>query len=422
MPDHPRVLHISPSHPELCDDDAAQAAHALFLGARSAGLEADFLACCQPGTDQALFKPGAVITGFDGRPHEYLFLPDSLEQVWHRNLNLRTLTCFAEFLQDLRPQVVHFHHFKTLGLDLFLVARRSLPEARLVLTLHDFHGICRADGEMVRPKDGTLCERASQVRCHQCFPETSPEMFRLREDWVKHAFSAMDAFIAPTEFVRRRYLAWGLPAEKVHVVPDAHTDLTLSPDRAMIPPRCAAEPANRFGVLGAPLDEAALCLLLDALEIYGVTSAPPIIVELSGADVRQASNACRERLERCFAAPVGLQPVRLRRAGGDGRAALMACVDWVLVPSAHWEACGRMVSAAFMSGKPPICGNIGGLAERVRHDTDGLLYEAGDPASLAAALKRATTEEGLRARLIAAHPRVPKLESVVQAHQEVYGA
>lgn len=92
MADRQRILHISPLHPELRNDEAAQAAHALFRAARSSGLDAIFLASCEPATDPALFKPGAVVTGFDGRPNEYLLLPDSLEKAWHRNLNLRTLT------------------------------------------------------------------------------------------------------------------------------------------------------------------------------------------------------------------------------------------------------------------------------------------------------------------------------------------
>ncbi len=79
-------------------------------------------------------------------------------------------------------------------------------------------------------------------------------MFRLREDWVKHALSVVDAFIAPTDFVRRRYLAWGLPAERLHVVPDVPPACAASQDRVAIPEtsrpsrqplRCLRDPAGR---------------------------------------------------------------------------------------------------------------------------------------------------------------------------------
>ena len=48
-----------------------------------------------------------------------------------------------------------------------------------------------------------------------------------------------------------------------------------------------------------------------------------------------------------------------------------------------------------MFGKPVICSNVGAMAERVANEVDGLHFEMGDPASLARAMKRAATEEGL---------------------------
>ncbi len=170
MSDAPRILHVGARHPELSEGDAPRAAHDLFLASRAAGLDAVFLAACGPKDAPALFKPGAVITGFDARPHEHLFLADGVEDTWHRNLSHRALTWFTAFLQEVRPGVVHVHDVTTIGLDALLVARRALPAARLVMTLHDFGPICQADGLMVRRSDGTLCERASALRCHQCFP------------------------------------------------------------------------------------------------------------------------------------------------------------------------------------------------------------------------------------------------------------
>jgi glycosyltransferase involved in cell wall biosynthesis len=91
------------------------------------------------------------------------------------------------------------------------------------------------------------------------------------------------------------------------------------------------------------------------------------------------------------------------------------------VPSIWWEIFGLVVSEAFMFRRPPICSNIGGMAERLRHDEDGLLFEAGDPISLAETLHRCVTEEGLQARLAANSPGVPAVSEVVRSHCEVYG-
>ncbi len=424
MADPQRILVVSVFHPELVRGGAQQAAYELFLGLREAGLKASFLASCEPGVAPALFKPGAVVTGFDGRPDEYLLLSDSFEYDWYRNLNPRAIAWFAEFLKDLRPEVVHFHHFMTMGLDLFLMARRILPEARLVLTLHEFMGICKAGGQMVRLSDGTLCQRASPVRCHQCFPDVSPEMFQLRQDWIRHAFSALDGFIAPTRFVRQRYLEWGLPPEALHVVSNPQQDYSRQDFRVPFAQPARIGPANRFAFFGQLLDNKGLSVLFDALELYAAQHEEPISLDINGTNLHYATEGFRTRFERFLEQAHRLEPrVRVRLQGAYAMADLparMARTDWVIVPSTWWEIFGLVVSEAFMFRKPPIVSNIGGIGERVRHDQDGLLFEVGDPASLARTLHRCVSDAGLHARLAAASPGVPPVAEIVAAHRRIY--
>lgn len=421
----PRILMISLFHPELVRGGAQQTAYELFLGAREAGLDAVFLASCEPSIDRALFKPGAIVTGFDGRPGEYLFLSDSFEHVWYRNVNIRALKWFETFLDDLKPDVIHFHHFMTLGLDLFLIARRVRPNARIVMTLHEFLGICKADGHMIRRTDSTLCTMASPVRCHQCFPEIPPEMFQLREDFVKHAFSVVDAFIAPTDFVRRRYGAWGLPEEKLHVVTNAQRDYSKSDTRVPYRRLETASERNRFGFFGQLVDVKGLQVVIDALELYAKTYEEPLTLDINGANLQYASQGFRDRYERFMAEAADLEPVvKVTLNGSYSMSDLptrMGRVDWVIVPSIWWEIFALTLSEAYMFGKPPLVSNIGGVGERVRHDIDGLLFDVGNPVSLMQTMHRCVTEEGLYARLSAASPGVPPVLDVVAAHCEVYG-
>jgi glycosyltransferase involved in cell wall biosynthesis len=422
----PKILFFSVLHPELVRGGAQQAAYELFLGARAAGLDATFLASCEPGIAPALFKPGAVVTGFDGRPNEYLFLSDAFEYTWYRNLNSRVISWFAEFLRDQQPDILHFHHFMTIGLDLFIVARRVLPNARIILTLHEFMGICKAGGHMVRRNDRTLCERASTVRCHQCFPEISPEMFQLREDWVRHAFSVFDAFITPTEFVRRRYIGWGLPAEKVHTVTNAQADYSLTDFRVPIPAETQqTRIPNRFGFYGQMVDVKGLGVIFDALEEYDRTYEEPITLDINGTNLNYASEAFRTRFESFMKGAKDLRPkIRVEYLGGYSMSDLpsrMGRIDWAIVPSIWWEVFGLVLSEAYMFRKPPIVSNIGGIGERVRHEVDGLLFDVGDHVRLAATLNRCVTEPGLHARLATASPGVPPVRDVVRDHCTVYG-
>ena len=52
-----------------------------------------------------------------------------------------------------------------------------------------------------------------------------------------------------------------------------------------------------------------------------------------------------------------------------------------------------------MNGRPVICSDIGGMAEKVVHERNGLHFRAGDPLSLAAAIRRAVDDPGLWRKL-----------------------
>jgi glycosyltransferase involved in cell wall biosynthesis len=77
----------------------------------------------------------------------------------------------------------------------------------------------------------------------------------------------------------------------------------------------------------------------------------------------------------------------------------MANLDWVVVPSVWWENSPLVIQEAFHFGKPVICSDIGGMAEKVRDGVDGLHFRAADPRSLAEVIRTAAKTPGLWDRL-----------------------
>jgi glycosyltransferase involved in cell wall biosynthesis len=69
-----------------------------------------------------------------------------------------------------------------------------------------------------------------------------------------------------------------------------------------------------------------------------------------------------------------------------------------------------------------IASNIGAMRERVRDGVDGLLFGAGDAHSLAAAIRRAATEDGLWNRLHDGIAVPPGVGDMVRDMIGVYGA
>jgi glycosyltransferase involved in cell wall biosynthesis len=396
-----KVLLVSLFHPEIVRGGAQQVCYELFEALKDVkGVEPMLLGAIDPSFP-ALYKSGARITGFDGRPGEFLFLSRDYDYWWHKTGDVSVREAFAEFLQLVRPDVVHFHHFLLLGLDLLTLTRRVLPEARIVFTFHEFLAICAADGQMVRTTDHSLCDRASSVRCHQCFPERRPEEFFMRELWVKRHLQAVDIFTTPSKFMIEQFVTWGLDQASIVHVPNGQDNYA----KAFEEPQRAKR--NRIGFFGQLVDNKGVQVLLEAVDLLRDEGFEDFTVEINGDNLRYASPARREAVED-YMSQLEQLPSHERRVRFNGAYHVkqlgerMARVDWCVAPSVWWESFGLVISEAWMFGRPVIVSNVGGPAERVTHEVDGLTFPVGDARSLAEALKRACTEEGLWERLSAA--------------------
>jgi glycosyltransferase involved in cell wall biosynthesis len=74
-----------------------------------------------------------------------------------------------------------------------------------------------------------------------------------------------------------------------------------------------------------------------------------------------------------------------------------------------------VIQEAFLHGRPVITSDIGGMAEKVRHNVSGLQFRAGSAESLVDRLVEALRNRGLWDRL---HGRIPKpLGNIEAAHQ-----
>ena len=421
-----RVLLISLFHPELVRGGAQQVTYELFQELRQREDIETFLLASIDETYPSLFKAGARITGFDGRPDEYLFLTREYDYWWNKIGDPLLIEAFIEFLQTINPDVVHFHHFLTFGIDLISVVRRVLPNCRIVFTFHEFMAICAANGHMVRRTDGSLCDHASQVRCHQCFPDRPPEDFLLRKMWTMRHLEQVDRFACPTRFMIEHYVKWGLARDKVFHVSNGQRSYATAPPRANGTAQLnGAGPKVRFGFFGQLHDTKGLHIVLRAVDLLRAEDITDFHVEINGDNIRFASGPVRAEIEAFLAAEQQRSPSeRLVTYNGsyhvDQLAQRMSRIDWCIVPSIWWEAFGLVISEAWMFGKPVICSNVGAMAERVNDGVDGLQFEMGDPRSLAAVMRRACAEDGLWQRLHDALPTPPTRAAMADGYLRLY--
>lgn len=415
-----RVLLISVHHPELVRGGAQQICYELFEGLKSqADVHPTLLAAIDNSTP-ALYRTGARITGFDGRADEFLFLSRDYDHFWHKTTNPLLTESFAEFLTLTRPDVVHFHHFLNLGVDMLTLTRRLLPDCRIVFTFHEFLSICNAYGQMVRTVDRSLCNHASAVRCHQCFPAHAPETFFLRKQWFREHLGVVDVFTVPSRFMIGKYADWGLPVERIVHVSNGQRNYSDGPLAENAPER-----RNRFGFFGQLVDGKGAAVLLRAAALLRAQGFTDFTVEVNGDNLRYASEAGRAEFEAFRAAEQSL-PIEQRNVVFNGPyqvdrlPRLMSRIDWCVVPSVWWEVFGLVISEAWMFRRPVIASDVGGMAERVQDEVGGLLFPMGDERALAAAMHRACTEPGLWDRLVAGLPQPPTRETMVEAFREIY--
>ena len=415
-----KVLLLSLFHPELVRGGAQQICYELFEGLQASdGVEPVLLAAIEPRFT-ALYKSGARITGFDNRPNEYVFLSRDYDYLWHKATNPLLIDSFAEFLATVKPDVVHFHHFLLFGMNLLTVTRKVLPHAKIVFTFHEFLTICHANGQMLRRNDNSLCTRASNVRCHQCFPELGPDFFFMRELWMKRHLGVVDVFTCPSRFMIEHFVTWGLPREKIRHVTNGQRD--YSGGAGLVDTR---EKRNRFGFFGQLVDNKGVWVILRAVEQLRAEGFTDFIVEINGDNLRYASEERRAEVEAFLAAekerPFTEQIVSFNGSYHvDELPQRMARIDWCMVPSTWWEIFGLVISEAWMFGRPVIASNVGGPKERIRHDEDGLLFAVGDSRALADTIRRACTEEGIWERLSSGVRLAPSRETMVDLYMEIY--
>ncbi len=292
---------------------------------------------------------------------------------------------FRRFLLAHRPDVVHFQHTLFVGCELITEVRRTLPETAILYTLHEYLPICNHYGQMVRSIGRELCSEESPRRCSECFPALMPQDFFMRKRFIQSHFAHVDLFVAPSRFLMERYIEWGIPVEKIRLEDHGHTPVAApgpGPDRRR----------DRFSFFGVLTPFKGADVLLVAMSLLGDDFSGHLTIHGSNLDAQPDAEIARfeqlldeTRRNVTFAGPYAHSDL--------GR--LMSQTDWVIVPSIWWENSPMVIHEAFMHGRPVICSGIGGMAEKVTNNTNGLHFNVGEPRSLAETMRRAAEVPGL---------------------------
>lgn len=322
-------------------------------------------------------------------------------------------------LDEVRPDVVHVQHLYLHSLGyLDLLAARRIP---VVYTLHEYLPLCLRAGQLLHASGG-LCDGPDLDACTECarsltfLPRLDPDgpdrpvepepdlrtAVHLRTEDVRRAFRKVDLFVAPSRFLRDRYVENGFVAPERIVHSDYGFD--TSGYRA-VPHRPADElRVGFFGTIGEWKGVHVLVEAFDHLPETGVSCK--IFGDL--AFLPEYVARLRER-RRSLA-------VRFLGRFENARVPeVLSELDVLVVPSLWYENSPLTIHEAFLAGVPVLCSDRGGMAELVEHGVSGLHFRLGDARDLARQIQRLLKEPELLPKLRAGVPAVRTIEEDARA-------
>jgi glycosyltransferase involved in cell wall biosynthesis len=409
-----KVLLASHSHPRLSKGGAEIVAYELFSALRTRpDYEPSFLGCVHAEMNQ---KMGATINQpFSER--EYLYCGGAFDWFKFANTDPNFPREFRSLLQELQPRIVHFHHYIRFGVEAFLHVRETLPDCKIILTLHEYLAVCHYFGQMVTKQNRTLCYEASPTRCAGCFTEISPSDFFLRKLYIQRFFKLVDHFIAPSEFLAERYVAWGVPQDRVSVIENV-----IRPPLDYQATAVTRDSNNllRIGFFGQISPLKGINVLFDAAETLLERDIHNVVFEVYGDYSGQPPEFQADFLARL--AKIG-RNVKFQGAYDQNRVdKLMQSVDVIVVPSIWWENSPVIIQEALRNRRPIICSDIGGMAEKVRDGVDGFHFPVGNSVALASLLMQLVEKPSKLADVVATMRSPITLEDITTQYTRLYGS
>jgi glycosyltransferase involved in cell wall biosynthesis len=279
---------------------------------------------------------------------------------------------FARLVDRFAPDVVHLqniHHHITPAV--ILEARqRGLP---VVWTLHDYKLIC-PNTHFLIDRTGEICEACGQNRYYQAmFRRCKKGSFLASSVATGEAYvhrlmrvrSMVDVFLAPSGFLRQKFIDRGFPSERVH-----HLPLFLPEDTFTI---------GRQGD-GYMLFFGRIELIKGIVPLLAASTLVPELPLVLAGRVR---GSLADELP-------GMLPPNAQYAGmknGDELRDLLDRARAVVLPSLWYENQPFSILEAFAAGKPVLASDLGGMRELVAGEQRGLLVPPGDVHALARAMK-----------------------------------
>ena len=276
--------------------------------------------------------------------------------------NYKALGDLQKFVDNIKPDIIHFQSFWGLTSAIFLVKTVS----KKILTIHDAR-CCPATTLMCKNQyfcDRLYCKNGNFLPCvfNGCVNNSYEASIRraLASFIDKNNFKKIDKFITPSNALKRKMLLanYILKKEKITTINNFlnQNELSIAPNYTN---------KSYFLYIGRLSKEKGVNYLLQAM-----SELPrDIKLHIVGTGPEE------ENLKK-YAEENKLHNIEFLgfKTGADIQDEYQNCIATIL-PCNWFEIFGMTNIESFANGKPVIASNIGGIPEIVEHNVNGLLFE-----------------------------------------------
>jgi glycosyltransferase involved in cell wall biosynthesis len=276
-------------------------------------------------------------------------------------------------IEDFRPDIAHirniYHHLSPS--ILWELKKQSIP---MIYHLNDFKLLCPSYNFVSQGEACEACKGGTfwHVLKTQCYPGMTARLALTAEayvhGWLGTYRKCVDLFLAPSQFVRNKFVEHGWDSSKFEVLPHFQEIHPLSH---------ANHPTDRpllyFGRLSAEKG-------VDDL-LHSMQRVPQMRLIIAGDGPQ------RGELQN-LAASLGLSNVEfVGQVGHADRDSLIARSQFTVLPSHAYETLGKTILESYAEGRAVVASDAGSRRELVRDGETGLLYPTGDVDRLAGAIR-----------------------------------
>jgi glycosyltransferase involved in cell wall biosynthesis len=382
-----RILQIAHNHPRFHPGGTELTALALHRQALMSGLDSWYLGALDE--TQILPNLGTQMIALSADQREAALFAEGFRRfALSQDDHFGFLREFRDYLERIRPNVVHVHHVLNFGLEGLQVIRSALPNARIILTLHDYYLICANHGQLYKHETKERCPGPTLVECLKCFPKRRANDFAMRALDIRNALSVCDQLVSPSYFLKEKFDQYLGTGQEIVVVENGY----LGADIAAAGRAADAEQVT-FGYFGNISVVKGMGDLLDAAEILDRDGHENFRLHVHGSQLID-DQGLFDRMQ-ATKAKLGDRVQFFGQYSPEDMGRHFERVDCLVFPSVWWENAPLVIYEALYHGRRVVAYPHGGAPEILSRYGAGIIAERSDPRALADAMREILKDRSL---------------------------